>query len=166
MINHILIYVISILLCFNTYIFYLVYLFSSISHGIILLKLIFYHFLQEYILNLLPKNCETTILCTRSIVNEEQDYTSFPSNIICALLPQISNVKVNMFTICMPYIQKSISQKVAKQQSETFEYEKNKLFNMIDETSMPNNKSTCLMLFCNYSGHATAEHMISAVQNW
>lgn len=122
------------------------------------------HLITEYILNLLPKNCETTILCTRSIVNEEQDYTSFPSNIICALLPQISNVKVNMFTICMPYIQKSISQKVAKQQSETFEYEKNKLFNMIDETSMPNNKS-CLMLFCNYSGHATAEHMISAVQN-
>lgn len=122
--------------------------------------------MQEYILNLLPKNCETTILCTRDIItnNEGQGYTSFPSNIICALFPQISNVKVNMFTICAPYIQKSISQKFARNQLETFEHEKNKLFNMIDETSTPNNKSTCLMLFCNYSGHTTAERMISAIQ--
>lgn len=121
--------------------------------------------LTEYILNLLPKNCETTILCTRDIItnNEGQGYTSFPSNIICALFPQISNVKVNMFTISVPYIQKSISHKSAKNQPETFEYEKDKLFNMIDETSISNNKSTCLMLFCNNAGHTIAERLASAV---
>lgn len=101
------------------------------------------------------------MLYTSGIVmnNIEMEYHAFP-NIVCAFLPQIPNVTINAFKVTEKYLLPILQ---SGKRSRTVEYQE--FIKVVDETSIPNHdRSTCLMLFCNYSGHHRAMLFASTIQ--
>lgn len=96
----------------------------------------------------LPQNCKAIILCTSGIIinNEEIEYKAFP-RMVCALLPEIPNVKIRTTILCTEYSPYTFS----KFSLSLFEDHKKKLIDMINETSIPLNhdESTSLIFLCN-----------------
>ncbi|KAL6422181.1 hypothetical protein ACFW04_010898 [Cataglyphis niger] len=95
----------------------------------------------------LPKNCKAIMLYTSGIIinNEEIEYNAFP-RMVCALLPEIPNVKIRTTILCTEFSPHSFS----KFSLSLFEDHKKKLIDMINETSIPNHdESTSLIFLCN-----------------
>lgn len=116
--------------------------------------------IKACILDLLPQNCDAIMLNTSGIVinNKELQYNAFP-NMVCAFLPQIPNVKINMFKIL------NLCSELNPRTYEkyTYKYQQKELINMIDQIP-DHDKSTCLMLFCNNLGYKVAKCLASTVQ--
>ncbi|XP_029160161.1 F-box only protein 22-like [Nylanderia fulva] len=117
--------------------------------------------IEECILNSLPQNCMAIMLYTNGTIINNIEKECEDSHVICALLPQISDVKINAFKVtkkCMlPILQ-------SERLSQAIKYQE--FIKMIDETSVQNcNKSTCLMLLCNEAGYATAMCLAATIKN-
>ncbi|XP_050464621.1 F-box only protein 22-like [Cataglyphis hispanica] len=103
--------------------------------------------IKGWIRESLPQNCKAIMLYTSGIIinNEEIEYNAFP-RIVCALLPEIPNVKIRTTILSTEFSPHSFS----KFSLSLFEDHKQKLIDMINETSIPNHdESTSLIFLCN-----------------
>ncbi|XP_011699315.1 PREDICTED: uncharacterized protein LOC105456741 [Wasmannia auropunctata] len=104
---------------------------------------------ELFIKALLPKQCEIIILNSEDIIDEIKNFLKI-SNMVCAFLPQISNVRLKLFDLS-EYNENDLIQ-------ETVEFEE--IISTIN-----NETSTCLMLFYDsFLSGITASHCVSAIQ--
>ncbi|XP_029661957.1 uncharacterized protein LOC115234776 isoform X2 [Formica exsecta] len=113
--------------------------------------------IHELIIKILPSNCSAVMLYTfGTIINERLelsddtrvDDTEF-RNIVCALLPEIADVKINSLILCTEYKQPG-SLLVPSELLLEFQNHVRKLIDMIKETPIPNqDESTCFIYLCN-----------------
>jgi len=87
------------------------------------------------------------------IMDKEFEYHQFP-NMVCALLPQIPNVRIKSFKITEHYHSNTIRK--------TAEYEE--ISRIINYETSNHETSTCFMLFCNIVGDTIAKHWASAIK--
>ncbi|XP_070164914.1 uncharacterized protein [Polyergus mexicanus] len=122
--------------------------------------------IKGWIRDTLPQNCKAIILYTSGIIinKEEIEYKAFP-NIVCALLPEIPNVKINSSILYTEYAARTFQHKFSLS---LFEDHKKKLIDMIDETPISNHdESTCLIFLCNdLKGAKMATLLASAIQEY
>jgi hypothetical protein len=111
-------------------------------------------FLQGHIDKVLPSDCEIVVLYAPGIIinNEEMEGYLHPK-VVCTFLPEIPNVTINTCQVSTSL--HSIKGCAA------FE-ELNKIISCAPKLNCET--STCLMIFCNYSGHEIASIMISAIK--
>ncbi|XP_029675731.1 F-box only protein 22-like isoform X2 [Formica exsecta] len=122
--------------------------------------------IKGWIRDTLPQNCKAIMLYTSGIIinKEEIEYKAFP-NIVCALLPEAPNVKINSAILCTEYAARTYQHEFSLS---LFEEHKKKLIDMIDETLIPNHdESTCLIFLCNdLKGAKMATLLASAIQEY
>ncbi|XP_012221754.1 F-box only protein 22-like [Linepithema humile] len=116
------------------------------SIGFFFLSLETPHDIKSRICELLPKNCEAIMLFTHSIILNNNEMEHPYPNMVCALLPQIPNVKISVV-------------KVTDRALGGDKY--TEYMQMIEEASRQDDESTCLMLFCNRYGHSMGSYMAS-----
>jgi len=93
------------------------------------------------------------MLYSKGVMDKEFEYHQFP-NVVCALLPQIPNVRIKLFKITDRTISFDAIQKTA-------EYEEiSRIINY--ETS--NHETSCFMLFCNVEGNIIARHWALTIE--
>jgi len=119
-----------------------------------------YSNMEEHIQDLLPEHSEAVMLYNSGIIldNDEREHgpgteLCFYDIIACAFLPQIPNVRIKTF--------KLTESSVLKQTSQYMD-----LINIIVNLEPPNQEtSTCFILLSTYSGHYTAELLMSTMQS-
>jgi len=93
------------------------------------------------------------MLYSKGVIMDKEFKSNFPQT-VCALLPQIPNVRIKLFKITKHYHSNTIQK--------TAEYEEiNRIINY--ETSN-HETSTCFMLFCNIVGDTIAKQWASTIQ--
>jgi len=83
-------------------------------------------------------------------------YHPYEKMMTCALLPQIPNVRMEVFKLPNCYDIRSTIRK-------TNEYKK--ISTIINHETLNHETSICFMLFCNLLGYSTAKNWASAIKN-